>query len=589
MLKSAACIAISLPALAADQAPSADKTGNPSCWNERFDWASCCDSSFGPGGNGACWDGAYSHELCCGSQCLRSLRANAAKFAHASTWFESVDGGFFTARPRARPAICRALRGRTFAAQAWTAAGLRLVLDLCAPADCGEGDVRAIAEEMYGRVVGDLSGAEGHAVTYGEPLLRLAARGPRLTAAATSMLLALASLGGGVRDLARGCEGQAAIHWARLAGTAWIVTAHTVITVPFDGLPFPSGSGARKQPLPQWYTLAWDTVNYANYLFGFLAAYCTLISTWAHWRHQSLGKRLRSLARKLASTWCRLVPTLLLHTAVRGFVNPLLSLQRYEAASESWWGLMRTKLDDQVHQHWPGLPLLLPYAFRDLRALRAHGPQQPLIYVHMFEIVVLCSLVVFLACGVAQRLQRPAAAALALATALALKGAGHTRIVGFSMECFAAAVVLDGIGSTFKCAKSERADAKRLAGRVARAILTPMLLGFPTWAVCAQWAWALEALGLCLLFLMQLWSEWRAESRAAKLSYAVNVMHSEWFTFWLVSWGMGGQPLPPCFAAAASMVLLTMAISFGAAALLYVCAIYPMERALHGMLVSNLG
>lgn len=39
--------------------------GNSECWQDGFDYGTCCDPKFGPNGNHQCWDGMFNYNRCC--------------------------------------------------------------------------------------------------------------------------------------------------------------------------------------------------------------------------------------------------------------------------------------------------------------------------------------------------------------------------------------------------------------------------------------------------------------------------------------------------------------------------------------------
>lgn len=39
--------------------------GNSECWNQGFDYSTCCDVKFGREGNAECWDDEFNYGKCC--------------------------------------------------------------------------------------------------------------------------------------------------------------------------------------------------------------------------------------------------------------------------------------------------------------------------------------------------------------------------------------------------------------------------------------------------------------------------------------------------------------------------------------------
>lgn len=50
--------------------------GDPACWSEGFNWATCCSDEHGPRGNIACWDPQFTFERCCRAQSSPRLEAS---------------------------------------------------------------------------------------------------------------------------------------------------------------------------------------------------------------------------------------------------------------------------------------------------------------------------------------------------------------------------------------------------------------------------------------------------------------------------------------------------------------------------------
>ena len=323
--------------------------------------------------------------------------------------------------------------------------------------------------------------------------------------------------------------------------TVWLVMGHAIITVPLEGLPL-RPSPYNSYVLPQWYVVAWNTIDFTNIIFGYLSAYCVLLSTWGKWRVESMGKRSLGLLRKLCCTWCHYVPTLLLNDLVRAYLNPMLSVQRFESAAESFWGQAKVLSDQAVFNDLPNNALLLTRAFRT--------PGEPVpksIFVDMFEVVVSCCLVVFVASALPRhfvivgkhfaslRVLKPnkeyqstlfntipamnlgqyqhlGAVLLSLGPSL---GPRPFRLqmkltVRHSMAFFAAAVLWDGA----------RAQLKRMRSAVVRGqlgmkmVLTPCCLSVAAWAVlcCRKKRLSHMLLGTSLLPLWEMWPD-RVASR----------------------------------------------------------------------------
>merc|ERR1712232_762309 len=96
------------------------------------------------------------------------------------------------------------------------------------------------------------------------------------------------------------------------------------------------------------------------------------------------------------------------------------------------------------------------------------------------------------------------------------------------------------------------------------------------------WIDSLFLLAVVGVTLLEVWRDRAGPqlgwARLVRLSYVVNVMHSEWFLFWLWSWGLGSTPLPPYFVMAAAWSIFVVIVSFAGAAVLYASLLFPVER-----------
>eukprot|EP00930_Biecheleria_cincta_P098898 TRINITY_DN9054_c0_g2_i1.p1 TRINITY_DN9054_c0_g2~~TRINITY_DN9054_c0_g2_i1.p1 ORF type:complete len:628 (-),score=28.54 TRINITY_DN9054_c0_g2_i1:106-1989(-) len=596
--------------------------GNPACWSGGFTWKTCCDSMWGPQGNSLCWEGVFTHDACCTTSEVDetsekdtsvSLEANAMdsikihecreacmsrflprrfQFARASSILDIVDGTLNYPEYYGNHAVCSAIDGMMFSVRLQSLSG-SLPLDICAPKECSPDDVKDIALVMYEHLhLTDELKMDVHKLEYSAPLWNMVLANPITSIIVSIVLILSAFFGGGVQRLAKyDSQGVHVVHVMRLVGTTWLVVGHTLIVTRFKGLPVPTHDSSHlpEAPKPRWYVYAWHSINHVHMLFTGLSSICILLSTWLPWRAQSSNScsmRLRLLIRKIILTWCRLVPPLFLLCFVRAFVNPLLSVHSFHNAYTLAHGAERVRQDQVIYELWPGLPAIVPYLFHTSTWLLFRDGQQLPVYVLQFEIILILSFLVFLACCAPRQSQHLCLvvllSALLAVSKLTPYGTDYNPYLEFAALVLACAVLRDYFGSQDTGSKSISC-----LGLVLRLLGTAGLVAVGCLAMfyIPDYGWSLKGtFAMVLLGIFELWRDdgellagWE---RLARISYVTNVLHAEWFVFWLCAWGLGNTHLPPYFVMACAWSTFVLFFSLAGAAVAFVIVIHPVERGL---------